>query len=225
MSKWVTVKVRQWSDVDPMKIYQEVFLLLYCSRWLLREGSLGAIHPSGPIWPRYQLKYDQDINFCLTMKKREKCLSGADDTSLEHNLLWSGRRLTDCLFAPPVSPSTFFSDEIFVWCNFCLMQYLLVCSTSLSLHFFLDAIIVWCTIWLEQYLSTSLRFPILNAIFVRVVWFRPMCSRERCLWIDGDCGRWMNRGLPGKYGKAVLVSQCLVLYLSISSTFSQVITG
>ena len=225
MSKRVTAKVSQCSDLGHMKIFQEVFLLLYCSRWLLREGSLGAIHPSGPIWPRHQLKYDQDINFCLTMKKREKMSLRRwwYVTRAQSPVEWEA---ADWLLVCSTSLSLhFFSDEIFVWCNFCLMQYLLVCSTSPSLHFFSDAIIVWCTIWLEQYLSTSLRFPILNAIFVRVVWFRPMCSRERCLWIDGDCGRWINRGLPEKYGKAVLVAQCLVLYLSISSTFSQVITG
>ena len=124
MSKRVTAKVSQWSDLGHMKIFQEVFLLLYCSRWLLREGSLGAIHPSGPIWPRHQLKYDQDINFCLTMKKREKMSLRRRwyVTRAQSPVEWEA---ADWLLVCSTSLSLhFFSDEIFVWWNFSLMHYL-----------------------------------------------------------------------------------------------------
>ena len=80
------------------------------------------------IWPRHQLLPNNE--------ETRKNVSPAP--MIRHSSTIScgvgGGWLIACLLHQ--SPLHFFSDERFVWCNFCLMQYLLVCSTSLSLQFF-----------------------------------------------------------------------------------------
>ena len=159
-----------------MKMFHEVFLLLYCSRWLLREGSLGAIHPSGPIWPRHQLKYDQDINFCLTMKKREKMSLRRRwyVTRAQSPVEWEA---ADWLLVCSTSLSLHFfqmkylSDAIFVWCNICLFAPPVFLSTSFQMQLLSDALFDWNNIcqllsdflFLMQYLSALSGFALCAA--------------------------------------------------------------
>ena len=134
-----------------MKMFHEVFLLLYCSRWLLREGSLGAIHPSGPIWPRHQLKYDQDINFCLTMKKREKMSLRRRwyVTRAQSPVEWEA---ADWLLVCSTSlPLHFF----FRW-NICLMQFLSNAIFACLLHQSFSPLLFRCNYCLMHYLTGTI---------------------------------------------------------------------